>query len=322
MHVNRIELFVKVAEQQSLAKTARGMHVSRSSVSQRLKVLENDFGVKLYKGNCHGIELTDAGQILLTTASQVLNQLDTVRKTLNPSTENAAKKLVVGASYNPASRCLPTAIAAFQKTHREIELTVLTSSRSTVEKWLRDGEIEVALIQSPSESCLADLFAEHFGCDTLALFAHPAHLVSKKQKVSVQELAHTPMIVRAGNGITNDLLNLLRSKGLEPNIVLRCATPVSLKAAVRKKMGIGILFHNLLHEEIRRKEVKMIRVTGLPRFLANSYIVYHKNTALTAPAAEFVALLRDMKSRRKPRGKMRQVTDTGDSWPKDTSSVL
>ena len=91
MLLDRIELFVNVAKHQSLAKTARGMHVSPSSVSQRLKSLENDFGVKLYKRNKDGIELTSAGRTVLSTANQVLHQLDTLRQTLKSNAQKAVK---------------------------------------------------------------------------------------------------------------------------------------------------------------------------------------------------------------------------------------
>ena len=64
-------------------------------------------------------------------------------------------------------------------------------------------------------------------------------------------------------------------------------------------MGIGILFHNLIEEEIKKKEIKVLRFAGLPRVLGNSYIVYKKTKPLTAPASEFLALLRAMKRGRK-----------------------
>jgi DNA-binding transcriptional LysR family regulator len=313
MLLDRIELFVNVAKHQSLAKTARGMHVSPSSVSQRLKSLENDFGVKLYKRTNHGIELTDAGRMVLTTASQVLQQLDSLRNTLNSNVAKDVQTLTVGSTYNPSARCLPSAIAAFQKSHPEIKVTFLSSLRRVVERWLREEEVDLAMIQSPSESCVANFFAEHFAVDTLTLFAHPAHRLAKKSEITVQELAGTPLIVREGRGTTDQLLNLLRSRGLKLNIALRCATPISVKAAVRRKMGIGILFHNMLADEIRRKEIKVLTVTGLPRFVANSYIVFNKTKQLTPAATKFVALLREMKSRRKKPVNLHELTGTGGS---------
>ena len=83
MLLNQIELFVTVARNHNLGKTAREMHVSASSVCQRLKSLENDLGAKLYKKNKQGIELTGAGQTLLTAGSEVLTKLETLKKALN-----------------------------------------------------------------------------------------------------------------------------------------------------------------------------------------------------------------------------------------------
>ena len=296
MFLDRIELFVNVAKNESLAKTARGMHVSPSSVSQRLKSLENDFGCKLYKRNKGGIELTNAGRILLSTAGQVLNQLDTLRKTLNPSSEKTIETLVIGATYNPSAKYLPSAIARFQKSHPGIKVTFLTSYRRTVEKWIRDGEVDIAMIQSPSGSCIADLATEHVAVDTLAFFAHATHPLCKKQKIRFEELTDTPLIIREGRGTTDKLLSLLRSSGLKLNIALQCASPDAVIAAVRNKMGIGIMFHNLIEEEIKRKKLKVLKVAGVPRVTGDSYIVYHKTKPLTLPAVEFLSLLRGMKA--------------------------
>jgi DNA-binding transcriptional LysR family regulator len=296
MLLDRIELFVNVAKHQNLAKTARGMHVSPSSVSQRLKSLENDFGVKLYKRNKNGIELTNAGRTVLSTASQVLDQLDTLRKTLNPQLETPVQTLTVGATYNPSARDVPSAIAAFQKNYPDIKVRFLTSYRATMEKWVRDGEVDIALIQSPSASCMADLFAEHFAVDSLAFCASLGHPLAKKQIVSVADLAKAPLVVREGTGTTQKMLRLLRSRGLTLNVVLRCASPDAVKAAVRNKMGVGILFHHLIEDDLKRKEIKVFKVAELPKLVASSYIVYRKTQPLTVPASEFLTLLRSMKS--------------------------
>ena len=72
-----------------------------------------------------------------------------------------------------------------------------------------------------------------------------------------------------------------------------------MKAAVRKKTGVGILFHHHIEEDIKRKEVKVFRIAGLPKLVGNSYIVYQKTEPLTVPASEFLALLRAMKARLK-----------------------
>jgi len=295
-----IELFVNVAKHHNLAKTARGMHVSPSSVSQRLKSLEKDLGAKLYRKNKAGIELTTAGEAVLTTANRVLYQLDGLRRTLNPSLEKSVQTLAVGGSYNPSAKHLPAAIAAFKKSHPEIRVRFLTSHRLNVEKWVRHGEVEIAIVQNPSQSCMADLNTEHFAVDTLVFFTHIEHPLSKKQKVGFDDLANMALIVRESWEPTEKILRLGKSLGLKLNVALRCASPHAVKAAVRREMGIGILFHDLIEDEIRRREFKILRIQALPQINSNSYIIFNKTITLNPPAREFLALLRDMKRSEKP----------------------
>ena len=295
MFLDRIELFVSVAKHQNLGKTARQMHVSVSSVCQRLKSLESEFGAKLYKKNKQGIELTPQGQTLLGTASEVINQLNTVRKTLHPGEGIACRTLIVGGSHNPSMKYLPGAIASFQKTYPDVEVRFLTADGPTIEKSLREAEIDIALLHNPSNS--SDFNLEHFAVDHLSFFAHPAYPLAKRKKMDLNTIPQIPIIVRDARDATDKLLKEIKSRGFTVKIALRCASPDAVKAAVRKKMGVGILFHNLIAEEIKRKELKVLRFAGLPRVVGNSFIVYAKANPLSAPASEFLALLRAMKAR-------------------------
>ena len=294
LNLNRIELFINVAKHHNLGKTAREMHVSASSVCQRLKSLEDDFGVKLYKKNKEGIELTGAGESLLTTGSEVLNQLENLRKTLNHDSEVAVQSLTIGGTYNPSEKYLPSAIAAFQKTHPDVKVKFLTADGASIDKLVRESEVDIAIMHSPSES--SDFHMEHFAADDLTFFAHPMHPLSKKKKLVLQDLSQTPLIVREGRDATHKMLQQLQYRGLTPNIALRCASPDAVKAAVRNKMGLGILFYNLIEEDIKRKDLKTLNFPDLPKLVGNSYIVYRKNKPLSCAANDFLALLRSMKT--------------------------
>jgi DNA-binding transcriptional LysR family regulator len=268
--------------------------VSASSVCQRLKSLENDFGVKLYKKNKEGIELTGAGQTLLTTASDVLNQLENLRKTLNRDSQTPVQSLTIGGTYNPSENYLPSAIAAFQKTHHDVKVKFLTADGPSIDKLVRESEVDIAIMHSPSES--SDFHMEHFAADNLTFFAHPMHPLSKKKKLVLQDLSQASLIVREGKGATEKILKQLTRAGITVNVALRCITPDAVKAAVREKMGLGVLFYNLIEEDVRRKDLKTLKFPGLPTLVGNSYIVYTKNKPLSCAANDFLALLRSMKT--------------------------
>jgi DNA-binding transcriptional LysR family regulator len=294
MLLNQIELFVTVSQNQNLAKTARRIHVSPSSVSQRLKSLEREMGAKLYQKSKEGIKLTEAGQVLFETANEIINRIALVKKTINSRSFVKAESLVVGGTYNPSAKYLPAAIADFQKTHPHVKLTFLTLEKARIEQMVRQCEIDVALVQSPSKS--SDVHLEHFAVDHLVFFADPAHPLAKKKRLNLADISETPLIVREGRGSTEKLLRQLKSSGLKVNVILRCLLPDAVKSAVRQQTGIGILFCELIIDDLKRKDLKVLRFAGMPKLAGHSYIVFSRKKPLSSTAEEFVALLRSRKN--------------------------
>lgn len=294
MILNRIELFITVAKHHNLAKTAREMHVSASSVCQRLKTLETDFDVKLYKRSKYGIELTGAGQTLLTAGSDVLTRIERLKSVFKRDLGVAPETLSIGGTHSPSARHLPAAVAAFQKTHPNVKVDFLTARRATLEKLVQASEVDIAIIQSPSKS--SGLHLEYFAVDHLVFFCHPNHPLTRKKKLEFTELSNIPLMIREGKGSTHRMLKELESRGLKISIALRCLSPDAVKAAVRRKMGVGILFSDLIKDDVKRKDFKILRFSKAITAAGNSYIAYSKKKPLSSTAAAFLRLLQCMKT--------------------------
>ena len=300
MLLDRIELFVTAAKHQNLAKTARQMHVSSSSVCQRLKLLERDLGAKLYRRNKEGIELTDAGRTVLTAAGDILARIEDLKTTLGFASAPSVQSLTIGGTYSPSAKYLPSAIAVFQKMHPNVKVTFHTFLRSRIEALLRQSRLDIAVIQNPAR--YSDLSMEPCAVDKLKFFVPANHPLAKKKSVEVKELAASPLIVREGQGGTDKMLKHLTRRGITPNVILRCVSPEAVKAAVRQNMGVGLLFYRLIEDDVRRRNLILLNVPGLPAVVGKSYIVYSKHETLSPPAADFLALLRSMKQSEKTSG--------------------
>lgn len=250
MQLNNIELFISVANHKNLGQTAGELRVSASSVCQRLKCLEKDLGVKLYSKNREGIELTLAGKTFFRAGSQVLDDLETVRQKLSAKPNQPDDNLTIAGTFTPSMKHLPCAIAVFKKRHPAATLRFLSADKARVEQWLHDGKADVAIIQS-STQC-TDLVMEEFLEDSLTFFALPMHPLTKKIPLRLHHLKNLPLVMRDGQGASAKLIKELERLGITPNIALRCATPHAVKAAVKRKMGVGILFSGPISEEFTK----------------------------------------------------------------------
>jgi len=83
MTLHQLSIWIAVAKHQNVSKTADELHIRQPSVSQQIKSLQNEFGIKLYKAYPgKGIELTQAGKLLLKYAKLIHLQVNNLEKKL------------------------------------------------------------------------------------------------------------------------------------------------------------------------------------------------------------------------------------------------
>ncbi len=93
MTLHQLEIWIAVAKHQSVTMTADELQIRQPSVSQQIKSLEEDCGLKLYKVHAgKGIELTQAGRLLLKYAKLIHLQVNNLEKKLRSSRRRRHKR--------------------------------------------------------------------------------------------------------------------------------------------------------------------------------------------------------------------------------------
>ncbi len=93
MTLHQLSIWIIVAKHQNVTKTADELHIRQPSVSQQIKSLEKDCGIKLYKVSAgKGIELTQAGKTLLKYAKMILLQVKILENKLKSSRKRRRRR--------------------------------------------------------------------------------------------------------------------------------------------------------------------------------------------------------------------------------------
>ncbi|MCQ9386601.1 LysR family transcriptional regulator [Brevibacterium moorei] len=79
MELRNLEYFVVLAEEQSFEKAARRLFLTQSAVSQQIRRLEADLGVRLIDRATRPFELTDAGRDVFALATSIVRQAQSIR---------------------------------------------------------------------------------------------------------------------------------------------------------------------------------------------------------------------------------------------------
>ncbi|MBI4523530.1 MAG: LysR family transcriptional regulator [Deltaproteobacteria bacterium] len=293
MTLHQLEIFVVVAKHLNLRAAAEELRISQPSVFKQVGALEREFGIKFHSKGRRGIALTGEGRVFLQDAETILSLTDGIRKKFRRANMSGAGSLTVGGSHNPSANLLPSTLALFEKAQPQVDLTLRTDAKRIVERWVLDGEVEIAVVNNPAKS--PDLVMEPLQREPLVAFAPVDHPLAGRNRLTVFDLAHTPLVIRgergAGLSATEEIIQKIENDGIKLKIAVRCESPEAVKAAVRKNMGLGLLFEGLVTHDAERGDFRILKIQGLS-LTGQSFIVYRKDRQLSTHAEVFLGLLR------------------------------
>jgi DNA-binding transcriptional LysR family regulator len=293
MNIQQLLIFVSVEKHSNLTRVSEVLHISQPSITRSLKMLEEELQVKLYDWKGRGVQLTEVGKRFSVDANLILTQFENLKNKFSKATVAFKdQSLVVGGSHGPSAGLLPSVLATFNQQHPGVRLTIRTDRKRVLEKLILKGQIDLAVVTRPPLS--PEIMGETYRKEKFVLFAPTEHPLTRGKNLTAADLAQVPLIIRQaviGRGAIQAILNQLESCSLKPNIVLRCDSSDSVKTAVRRKMGLGVLHIDALESDIKTGEFKIIDVSGI-KFEAESFVIYQKQALLSVHALEFLDLLR------------------------------
>jgi DNA-binding transcriptional LysR family regulator len=298
MTLHQLRLFVGVADYGNVTRAAHHLHISQPALSRQLKLLEEECGVKLYKVNGHGIELTSAGQVFLKNVKPFLSQFENL-KIFNGHTNPREEMFTIGGSYTPSASFLLSLISLFKKIHPKVQITLRTGSSQEIEKMVANSEVDLGFITVPSDLPLVSYESCHE--DKVVVFASPKHPLAHRHRLTLEELAMAPLVVKRGPFCQAGLLKCLADRELKPNIVMECEFPQLVTAAVKNCMGLGMLYREAVKAELSEGNLKILTINGL-EVKGRNFVAYKKGKSFSSNVNDFLDLVnkRMAKARYRP----------------------
>ena len=145
MEIRELRAFIAVADEGSFSAAARKLHVSQSALSQTIRSLERQLGVRLLERHSAGVTVTDAGGLLVREARALLAQHDRVLAAVAGQAAAGPAILRVGVPLELPGSVLPQGLAdmgaAFPQTRAEISHDSSAAQLAALEA----GDLDLAL---------------------------------------------------------------------------------------------------------------------------------------------------------------------------------
>jgi DNA-binding transcriptional LysR family regulator len=210
---------VAVAEQLSFQRAADTLGVNRSSVSRRVRLVEQRLGLTLFKRSYAGVQPTAAGARFLATAREILSQLDNALQTANSAHAVGARQVRIAILSSMGSGYLRDLIRQYGIEFPDVELQIVEGDPREQIAQLQRGELDVVFVVDGTdiEGCdVEPLWTERF------FVALPErHALSKSRQVRWETLRNEHFIMRRcerGPHLCERVFRRLSAGGAQPKV--------------------------------------------------------------------------------------------------------
>ncbi len=275
MDLDRLKLFVCIAETGSVSAASRKVHLTQPAASRNLRLLEESLGVELFARQGRGVALTAAGRALLPRARDILSAIEAARRDASLSADRGYFDLRLGTVDSIATYLLPHAIAPLRAAFPALALKLRTSRTGHLLESLERGDLDVAVIAHSDPPKIAwaravgryamryygrkDLFGELARVsDESALIGFPI--------VEIEALPGQPSLISPSSGT-----------GPTPRSFAVASSLASVKALVLGGFGVGALLDfmldpaeraQLVHADVAHDPRCSVYVVASPAWLA------------------------------------------------------
>lgn len=118
--LNQLVMFINVAEKGSFSKAAEGSSVTANAVAKQMKILEEEFGVKLLEKSFKGQSLTSAGEKLYKNAKVLIDMCSDAVAEVKLADKNDENVIRIGTSVLTPFDVIDDFFVKIRKTHPEL----------------------------------------------------------------------------------------------------------------------------------------------------------------------------------------------------------
>jgi DNA-binding transcriptional LysR family regulator len=182
-----LQLFIAVADARSITHGADRAHLALASASERIKGLEQAFGVPLFKRVRRGVELTPAGESLLDHARLVMHNVEAMRGDLARFASGVRASVHLLANTSGLSEHLPRALAVFLRDHPDINVDVEERESTDIAAAIANGAADLGFAAEHALPDTIERFA--FGEDRLMLVTSRRSQLGSRRQIDFHEAA-------------------------------------------------------------------------------------------------------------------------------------
>lgn len=194
--MNSLIQTLAVAEYLNFRHAANALGVAQSSVSARVKALEEDLGILLFERHARGVRLTEAGRHFVERVAAGVDQLDHAVKTAGMAAAGEYGRLRIGIHALIPGSFLAELVAQYRAEHPGIEVEITEGTARDAVMQLRADRLDAVFIAGKPE--LPDCHTRLIWTEPLVAVLPDGHRLAGQSAITWADLVGDTFLVRYG----------------------------------------------------------------------------------------------------------------------------
>ncbi|MGG1247680.1 LysR family transcriptional regulator [Bacillus spizizenii] len=236
MTLQRYDIFNKVVQFQNISKAASELHLTQPGISNAIKTLEEDLGVKLLIRNRTGISLTREGEKIYQYSLKITKLNDALFQEASALRGLETGVIKVGSFASVTSNWIPIIIKQFNKKYPGITVNIYEDDYLNLEKAVLSGELDCCFntYVNTKGICFTPLLKDKLYC-----IVSLENSLSTQSKVKPNQLEEFPLI-KPKKGWDYEVAAFFKEHNIQQKVRYEVSDDQSILALVEANLGINI----------------------------------------------------------------------------------
>jgi DNA-binding transcriptional LysR family regulator len=290
VNLDLYRVFYTVAKCGSLTRASEELYISQPAVSQSIKQLETQLGVKLFNRTHRGMELSaQGGKLIFSEVEHALELLNEAENRIEEMKTTATGNLHIGASDTIFEYFLADKIVSFHNQFPKVKIELVADlTPDSIDK-LKADRLDVAFVNLPiAEDNELELFGNCMRLNDIFIVGEKYKELASEGTMSLMKLKKYPLILMDKNTVARRTLDgFLSTHGVELEPSIEVSSWDLMKQLVSAGMGIGVIPREYAMRRLLNKELYELKTDPvLPTRSVG--MLLHKNRPVSYALHSFI----------------------------------
>ncbi|MCR9181732.1 MAG: LysR substrate-binding domain-containing protein [Flavobacteriaceae bacterium] len=282
--LHQLQVYLKVAQTQSVTKASKELHLSQPAVSIQLKNFQEQFEIPLTEVIGRKIYITEFGKEIAEIAENIIREVETINSRTLAFQGQLSGRLKISI-VSTGKYVMPYFLSSFVQQNQGVNLSLDVTNKSKVIENLENNEVDIALVS---------VLPEKLNTESIELMENKLFLIGskgqdlKKEHNSKDIFSKIPLIYREqGSGTRQVMEDFMKKNNLPVLKKMELTSNEAVKQAVIAGLGYSVMPIIGIKNELKNGDLEIIPVGGFP-IKSNWQIIWMKGKKFSPVALAYL----------------------------------